>query len=255
MTVKYDFTHQVVLVTGASRGIGREIAKQFAEAGANVIVHYNRNQAGAEETLESLSGGGHIVLQAEFSNTADLQKLSEEAIAHRGQVDILVNNAAVYATSPIADCTLEEWRTAWQSVIQTNLIGTSEITYLIAQHMIAQGHGRIVNVSSRGAYRGEPTAPAYGASKAAINSMGQSLAQALAPHNVFVHSVAPGFVETESNEIKLAGERGVAIRSQSPLNRVALPHEVARTVLFCAAKGTEFLTGGVIDVNGASHLR
>ena len=121
--------------------------------------------------------------------------------------------------------------------------------------MIKQGGGRIVNVSSRGAFRGEPEAPAYGASKAGLNQMSQSLAKALAPHNIFVGVVAPGFVETEMAKTKLEGESGVQIRSQSPLNRVAMPDEVARAVLFLAAPGTEFMTGAIVDVNGASYLR
>jgi NAD(P)-dependent dehydrogenase (short-subunit alcohol dehydrogenase family) len=125
----------------------------------------------------------------------------------------------------------------------------------MARHMIEHGGGRIVNVSSRGAFRGEPTAPAYGASKAGLNAMGQSLAQALAPHGVFVHTVAPGFVETERVAPRLSGPAGEAIRQQSPLGRVARPDEVARTVLFLAAPGTEFLTGCIVDVNGASYLR
>jgi len=119
--------------------------------------------------------------------------------------------------------------------------------------MIKQGGGRIVNVSSRGAFRGEPEAPAYGASKAAINAMSQSLAQALAPHNVFVTVVAPGFVDTERVAEKVQGEQGEAIRNQSPLGRVARADEVARTILFLASE--DFLTGAIVDINGASYLR
>jgi NAD(P)-dependent dehydrogenase (short-subunit alcohol dehydrogenase family) len=121
--------------------------------------------------------------------------------------------------------------------------------------MITQGGGRIVNVSSRGAFRGEPTAPAYGASKAAMNAMGQSLAVALAPYNIFVATVAPGFVETEMVTDHLDGERGDAIRAQSPLGRVATADEVAHTVAFLASEETAFLTGCIVDVNGASYLR
>jgi 3-oxoacyl-[acyl-carrier protein] reductase len=110
-------------------------------------------------------------------------------------------------------------------------------------------------VSSRGAFRGEPTAPAYGASKAGMNAMGQSLAVALAPHNIFVGTVAPGWVETDMADERLAGPEGEAIRGQSPLGRIAKPEEVAYTVWFLASAGAEFLTGAIIDVNGASYLR
>jgi NAD(P)-dependent dehydrogenase (short-subunit alcohol dehydrogenase family) len=121
--------------------------------------------------------------------------------------------------------------------------------------MIKQGGGRIVNVSSRGAFRGEPTAPAYGASKAGMNSMGQSLAKHLAPYNIFVGTVAPGFVETDMAAEILAQPRGEEIRNQSPLGRVAKPEEVAHVALFLASEGAEFTTGTIIDINGASYLR
>ena len=115
--------------------------------------------------------------------------------------------------------------------------------------------GRIVNVSSRGAFRGEPDAPAYGASKAGLNALGQSLAKALGGEGIFVFTVAPGFVETKMAQPGLSGPKGDFIRNESPLGRVAKPEEVARTVAFLAADGSEFLTGCVVDVNGASYLR
>jgi NAD(P)-dependent dehydrogenase (short-subunit alcohol dehydrogenase family) len=121
--------------------------------------------------------------------------------------------------------------------------------------MMRRGGGRIVNISSRGAFRGEPTAPAYGASKAAMNSMGQSLAKALAPHNIFIGTVAPGFVETDMAARVLDTPAGDEIRNQSPLKRVAKPDEVAYAALFLASEGAEFSTGTIIDVNGASYLR
>jgi NAD(P)-dependent dehydrogenase (short-subunit alcohol dehydrogenase family) len=121
--------------------------------------------------------------------------------------------------------------------------------------MIEQGGGRIVNVSSRGAFRGEPLGPAYGASKAALNSLSQSLAKYLAPHNITVSVVAPGFVQTDMALGKLTGVQGDEIRRQSPFNRVARPEEVAYAVLFLASEGAEFMTGAILDVNGASYLR
>ena len=121
--------------------------------------------------------------------------------------------------------------------------------------MMKSGSGKIINITSRGAFRGEPNAPAYGASKAGLNAFSQSMAQALAPHNIFVYAVAPGFVETDMSASLLCGPKGDAIRAQSPLNRVARSEEVARVVLFLATEGTDYLTGCIIDVNGASYLR
>jgi NAD(P)-dependent dehydrogenase (short-subunit alcohol dehydrogenase family) len=179
----------------------------------------------------------------------------EAVVRDFGRLDILVNNAAIFELHPIATVSYEDWQRAWRDTINTNLIGTANVTFCAAQQMIKQGSGRIVNVSSRGAFRGEPDAPAYGASKAGLNAMSQSLAQALAPHNVFVYVVAPGFVDTERVAWKVHGPDGDAIRSQSPMKRVARPDEVARTVLFLASEGTDFLTGCIVDVNGASYLR
>jgi NAD(P)-dependent dehydrogenase (short-subunit alcohol dehydrogenase family) len=179
----------------------------------------------------------------------------EAVIAEFGRLDILVNNAGIYEDHPIAETSYEAWQAAWQSIIGTNLMGIANTIHCAAQHMIKQGGGRIVNISSRGAFRGEPTAPAYGASKAALNSMGQSLAKALAPHNIFVGTVAPGFVETDMATEFLEGPHGEFIRNESPLHRVAKPSEVAYVALFLASEGAEFTTGCIIDVNGASYLR
>ena len=253
--MKFNFSDKIALVTGASRGIGREIAQMLAEAGATVIVHYGRNQAAAEATLASLIGSNHIIAQADMALVGDLERLVGGVVERFGRIDILINNAGIFQFHPIATVSFDKWQQQWADIFNVNLIGVANLTYLVAQHMIAEGGGRIVNISSRGAFRGEPDAPAYGASKAGLNAMGQSLAKALAPHNVFVHTVAPGFVETEMAASVLQGEIGDMIRSQSPLNRVAQPHEVARTALFCASEGTEFLTGCIIDVNGASYLR
>jgi NAD(P)-dependent dehydrogenase (short-subunit alcohol dehydrogenase family) len=172
-----------------------------------------------------------------------------------GKLDIVVNNAGTHTIHPIDKVNYQDWQENWKNTLQTNLIGPANVCYCAAQYMIIQGSGRIVNVSSRGAFRGEPEQPAYGASKAGLNAMSQSLAQALAPHNIFVGVVAPGFVETEMVKDILEGPAGEGIRNQSPIGRVAKPEEVARAVLFLASEGSEFMTGAILDVNGASYLR
>jgi 3-oxoacyl-[acyl-carrier protein] reductase len=250
-----NFTNQVVLVTGASRGIGRAIACQFAEQGARVAVHFNSNSRAAEETLVSLPGEGHITVQADMTDPAAVKNMVDTVIAHMGGLHVLVNNAGVYEDHPVASVSYQDWNTSWLYTLQANLIGAANAAYCAARHMMQQGGGRIVNVSSRGAFRGEPDAPAYGASKAGMNAMSQSLAKALGPHGIYVTTVAPGWVETDMATDYLNGPNGEAIRSQSPLNRVATPDEIAYTVLFLASPGAEFLTGAIVDVNGASYLR
>jgi len=250
-----DFQGKNVLITGASRGIGRASAVAFAQAGAQVAIHYNRQREAAEEVRGSLAGRGHVLVQADVSDPAAVEQMVADALGQLGHIDILVNNAGIYFDHPLDGVTYQTWQAAWQETINTNLIGAANVSYCVARHMIERGVGRIVNVTSRGAFRGEPTANAYGASKAGLNAFSQSLAQHLAPHNIFVAAVAPGFVETDMARDSLDGPEGEAIRQQSPLNRVAYPEEVAYTILFLASDGAEFLTGAIVDVNGASYLR
>jgi 3-oxoacyl-[acyl-carrier protein] reductase len=249
------FENKVVLVTGASRGIGREIARLFAQQGARIAVHYHQNQGAAEETLNLLPGDLHLVVQADLKDPDAIQEMVETVVSRMGRLDILINNAGVFERHALTEVTYEEWQSSWQQILGANLIGAANACYCAARQMIKQGGGRIVNVSSRGAFRGEPNAPGYGASKAGMNAMGQSLAQYLAPYNIFVGTVAPGFVETDMAKGDLAGPSGEGIRRQSPLGRVARPEEVAYTVLFLASEGAEFLTGCIVDINGASYLR
>ena len=250
-----DFSGKYVLVTGGARGIGRAIVEAFAQRGAGIALHYNTNRNMAEDTLASLKGDNHLLLQADITEPASVQQMIE-TITHRfGALDIVVNNAAVFIPHPLQETDFRHWQEAWQHTLAVNLTAPANVCYWAAQYMIKHGGGRIINISSRGAFRGEPDAPAYGASKAALNAMSQSLAQKLAKHDIFVGVVAPGFVETERVAHRLTGAEGEAIRNQSPLGRVARPQEVAQAVLFLAAEGSEFMTGTIIDVNGASYLR
>src|SRR5205823_5134930 len=148
-----------------------------------------------------------------------------------------------------------QWQQAWRLILDVNLVGAANATWCAVRHMIAGGGGRIVNVSSRGAFRGEPRHPAYGASKAGLNAFGQSLARALAPHGIAVATVAPGYVETDMTNELLKPPRGPEIRAQSPFGRVARAEEVAAAVLFLASPEAEFASGAILDVNGASYLR
>jgi 3-oxoacyl-[acyl-carrier protein] reductase len=249
------FDDQIVLVTGASRGIGAAVARLFAAQGARVALHYRANRRGAEATLAVLDGGPHLIVQVDVRDAAAVAAMVETVVTKMGRLDVLVNNAGIYEEHPVAETDYEAWQASWQRTLQTNLIGAANASYCAARQMMSQGGGRIVNVSSRGAFRGEPLGPAYGASKAGMNAMGQSLAQYLAPYNIFVGTVAPGWVETDMAAETLEGPEGDAVRAQSPLGRVARPEEVAYAVLFLASPGAEFVTGAIIDVNGASYLR
>jgi len=253
MTV--DLSNKNILITGASRGIGRAIALKFAQANGTVIAHYHQNLQAAEATLGSLKKGKHFLIQADMKDPDAIENMVNEIISRVGQIHILVNNAGVFEEAPPAETDYRHWQETWQRTINTNLMGPANLSFLVAKNMMQYGGGKMINISSRGAFRGEPKAPCYGASKAGLNAMSQSLAQALAPHNIFVYVIAPGFVETEMVRPALQGESGVKIRHQSPLKRVARPEEIANTALFLASEGIDFLTGTIIDVNGASYLR
>jgi len=248
-------SERVILATGASRGIGKAVAALFAQNGDTVALHYNANVAAARETLAGLEGTGHRMFQADLSQSKEAERLVKEVLGSMKRIDVLVNNAGMFELHQIAEVGFDVWVKAWERTLNTNLLGTAHVTYWAAQAMIRQGGGKIVNITSRGAFRGEPDAPAYGASKAGMNAMSQSLAKALAPHNIMVYAIAPGWVATDMAAPYLEGPEGDAVRSQSPLGRVGDPEEIARTVLFLASAGTEYLTGCIIDINGASYLR
>ncbi len=253
--MEIEFNGKIVIVTGASRGIGAATAKLFAESGATVIVHYNKNKQSAEATLASLPGTGHSIFQAEMSSVDDLKTMTDSVIAKYGRVNILVNNAGIYEEHDMVQMPFDNFLEYWEETIRVNLTGPAVLANLMAREMIKTGGGRIINVTSRGAFRGEPTAWAYGASKAGLNSAGQSMAKSLAKYGIFVFTLAPGFVETDMSGPCLVGERKQEIESQSPLNRVAQPNEIGRAILLLAAEGNEYMTGCVLDMNGASYLR
>jgi NAD(P)-dependent dehydrogenase (short-subunit alcohol dehydrogenase family) len=250
-----NFQGKTVLITGASRGIGKATALRFAQAGARVAVHFNRQREAAEQVLALLAGAGHMLVQADVADPQAVEQMTAATLARLGHIDILVNNAGIYQEHPLAETDYQDWQAAWQATINTNLIGAANLAYCVARHMIQRRTGRIINVTSRGAFRGEPTATAYGASKAGLNAFSQSLALHLGPYNISVTAVAPGWVETDMAEEALTGPEGEAIRQQSPLKRVARPEEVAYTILFFASEDAGFLTGDIVDVNGASYLR
>jgi len=242
-----------VLVTGASRGIGAAAAHAFAAAGDRVAVHYGASRDRALRVAARLPGDGHVVVGADLMDPDAVLQMVTEAATALGGIDVLVNNAGVFEAHPITETSYEEWQRAWDRTLGVNLVGAANVTWCAVQHM--GSGGRIVNVASRGAFRGEPGQPAYGASKAALVAFGQSLARALGPRGIAVTAVAPGFTETEMASRELEGEQGEARRAESPFGRVATPDEVASAIVYLASPQAEFTSGTVLDVNGASYLR
>lgn len=246
---------RAVLVTGGSRGIGLAIVRAFADLGDRVAVHHRDSAGRAAEIVAALPGGGHTVVQADLTDPAAARLAVDRAHAALGGLDVLVNNAGVYREHDVTTASYDEWQAAWRDTIGLNLTGAANVTWCAVQHMVAGGGGRIINVSSRGAFRGEPRHPAYGASKAGLNALGQSLARALAPHGITVTGVAPGYVATDMITSVLSGPGGDAIRAQSPFGRVAQPAEIAAAVVYLASPEAEWASGAILDLNGASYLR
>jgi len=254
--VTTDFTNKTVLVTGSSKGVGAATARIMAKAGARVCVHFLGDAAGAKAVLASLPGAGHTILQADISDPKAARRLVDSAAMKLGRLDVLVNNAGIFRPHPVdGTMNFEEWLGEFQRTVQTNLVGPAAAAFAAIQIMRGQGGGAIVNVGSRGAYRGEAGQVGYGAAKAGLHALSQSLAQAAGGDGITVHAVAPGFIETAMARPHLQGEAGEAVKAQSPLNRVATVDEVARAILFLASPGARFTTGGILDINGASYLR
>ncbi len=244
---------RAVLVTGGSRGIGAAVARAFARSGDRVAVHYGARRDQAVEVQESLPGDGHLVVGADLMDASAIRRMVDEVAEAFDGIDVLVNNAGIFEPHPITDTSYYEWQESWRRTLGVNLVGAANVTWCAVQHM-SRG-GRIVNVASRGAFRGEPEQPGYGASKAGLIAFGQSLARALGPSGISVTAVAPGFTETDMAASELAGEGGERRRAESPLGRVATADEIAAAVLYLASPQAELASGAVLDVNGASYLR
>jgi len=238
-----------VLVTGGNRGIGRAVLEAFAVRGDVVAVH---SRAGSPFLP---AGVGHCSVAGELSDPIAVQRFVDEAAARLGGLDVVVNNAGVYDRLDPLTASYDAWQAHWRRTVEVDLLGPAWVVHCALPHLRASGSGRIVNVGSRGASRGEPVAVAYAAAKAGLTAMGQSLALALAPYNIAVASVLPGFIETDMAREVLDGPDGDAVRSQSPAGRVGRPDEVAAAVLFLASQEAAWSTGAILDVNGASYLR
>jgi len=231
-----------ILATGTSRGIGAAITAAFAHDDVRIIGH-------------STWGSGDL-LAADLSDPDSTRTLWQDAVnALDGRVDILVNNAGIFQPAPI-DQSDDEWLTAWEWTMRINLTAAAELSRLAVRHFRARGGGRIINVASRAAYRGDsPDHWHYAASKAGMVAMTKTIARGYARDNVVAFAVCPGFTKTGMAEEYLASRGGDALLADIPLGRIAEPAEVAAAVRFLALEAPTSMTGAVIDINGASYVR
>jgi len=239
------------LVTGASRGIGREIAMALAEEGADVAINYNRSDDDADTLAVSIEvmGKNTWVYPADISDYGQVQAMRTSLAKYLGPIDILVNNAGINVDRLFSKMQPEDWN----KVLATNLIGVFNCTRIFLDDLLASKHGRIINITSIVGQMGNIGQVNYAASKAGIIGMTKALAKELAPKGVTVNAVAPGFIETSM----LAGvpekirER---IIEQIPMKRFGQPLEVAKAVVFLASGDSSYVTGHVLNVNGGQYL-
>ena len=243
-----------ILVTGASKGIGKAIATKLAEAGATIAVHYNTNERAAED-LAHLLGNESKAFQADFSNPHDAAKLFERVILEMGSIEIVINNAGIALSSPV-EADDEDWLNNWDQTFLTNLRSLAIICKKVIQHFISQKNsGRIINIASRAAFRGEEAEYiAYAASKAGVVSLTQSIAKSFGKKGIKAFCIAPGFVRTDMAK-KIMNEYGEDhAKNDIALERLTEPKDIAPLITFIASGMLDHSTGSTFDVNAGSYL-
>ena len=243
----------VVLVTGGSRGIGTSAVRALHRDGADVIFTYERNAEKAAALAAEL-GERAAAVQCDLARYDELPALVDECVARHGRIDALVNNAAIFEENAFFGNDYAAWQRGWQRTFAVNLFGTVNLTYLVLQHMRAQGSGKIVNVVSRAAHRGELSVADYGASKAALVNFTKSIARACGPYGIKAVAIAPGFIETDMAGPDLATRRS-ELEAEVPLGYIGSADEVGEIVAFFASPRGDYANGATIDVNGGSYVR
>jgi NAD(P)-dependent dehydrogenase (short-subunit alcohol dehydrogenase family) len=249
-----DLSDKVALITGASRGIGAETAIRFGLAGARVAVNYNRGKAEAEEIVRAIGEERAFAIGADMADPQSVAAMVEEVVARWGRLDILVNNAATYELNRFEGDDYDAWRRGWQRTFEVNVFGAANAAYLAMRVMRGQGGGKIINVASRAAFRGETEFADYGASKAALVNLTRSIARGCAKDNIVASCVAPGFILTEMARGELEKHYDDIV-GQIPLRRVGTVDDVAAAILFLASPMADYLNGVTIDINGGSWFQ
>ncbi len=243
----------IALLTGGSRGIGEQTVRALHREGATVLFTYNSNEQAASALADEL-GERAQPIQCDLAEHDGLPAFVQTCIERHGRIDVLVNNAAVFQENPFFGNDFDAWRRGWQRTFDVNILGTAHLTYLVLQHMRAQGSGKIVNVASRAAHRGELTFADYGASKAALVNLTKSIARSCAPFGINAIAIAPGFIETDMAAADLSTHRS-ELEAEVPSGRIGTAREVAEIIaFFCSPRG-DYANGATIDINGGSYVR
>ena len=251
--MRIDLRGRVLLVTGASRGIGRAIAAHIAEAGGTVAVHYHRNREAADLLVDKI-GNQARAFQADLANVEACRQLFSSVLDTYGHLDVLINNAGV-AHLVSMDASMDEWHAAWEHTMAVNARATAVLCRLAIRHFVQRGVGRIINVASRAAFRGDTAEYVeYAASKGAVVALTRSIARAYGKQGVTAFVVAPGFVRTDmaQDSIEAYGE-GYVIDDLA-LNRLTEPEDVAPMITLLASGLVDHATGATIDINAGSYV-
>jgi len=248
-----DLRGRAIFVTGGSRGIGAATVRALCRAGARVFFTF-RDRAAEAEALARELGAGAAAYRLDVADADALPAALEACTARFGALDVLVNNAAIFAENPFGGEDYAAWRAGWRRTFDVNLFAAANLAWLAMRVMRGRGEGAIVNVASRAAHRGELSFADYGASKAALVNLTKSIARSCAPDGIVAFAVAPGFVVTEMAAPDLA-ERGDEIAAEIPLGRVTSADEIAHVIAFLCTPLARHLNGATLDVNGGSYVR
>ncbi|MFE4106340.1 SDR family NAD(P)-dependent oxidoreductase [Almyronema epifaneia] len=250
---------KVILVTGASRGIGAAIAQTLGAAHADVIVHYGHDPKGASQVAAAIASA--YVVQADLAVVGAATDLWSAAIAWKGHIDVVINNAGIAPAAGVApqagvDADFATWSQAWQKTLQVNLIAVADICREAILHFQTQGGGTLINIASRAAFRGDdPEYMHYAASKGGVISLTRSIARGYGRQNILAYAIAPGFVRTEMSEAFVQKYGEETLTRDIPLGQIASPQDVANVAAFLASGLAPHATGTTIDINGASYVR
>ena len=250
-----DLNGKVLLVTGGSRGIGAAIVRAGAAAGAEVVLHFAASRGRAEALRADIGSARCHLVQADLAEPGAATRLWNDALGQVPRIDVLVNNAGVFQGICVDD-PLDTWQETWQRVMQINLLAAADLCREAINSFRDQGGGKIINIASRAAFRGEvPEQMPYGASKGALVTLTKTIARGFAKDGVLAFAIAPGFTETEMVSENVDPETLRGIVADIPLGEIAKPEEIGALVAFLASDNARHLTGATFDVNGASYVR
>lgn len=254
----HDLSGKIVLVTGASKGIGASIVRVLGDSGASVIAHYGSDRDGAEASTNAIDDRRKLLLQADFGNLDEVETLWDSALGWRGRIDVLVNNAAVMLWDGGFDQPLDNWDDVWDKTLGVNVVAAARLLRRAVLHFLDGNGGTIVTLSSWTAQKGatNPATIAYGSSKAAIHAATQTIARAFARDGVLAYVIAPGVVRTRLSEQFAATQGGEEkVTAGLAMGEWVPPDEIGELVAFLATGRVRHLSGATLDINGASYVR